>query len=88
VAGVRIEGNRVIVSRPRVSKPVAVRSAWANHPDTNRYNRAELPTILFRTDDWPGCTITNRLPAKDSSVLPFSTNADARCSAPEAPRSI
>lgn len=47
-----ISGNKVIVSSPSVSKPVAVRYAWANNPVCNLYNKANLPASPFRTDDW------------------------------------
>ena len=48
-----IEKNLVIVSSPGVTKPVAVRYAWAANPDCNLYNGAGLPASPFRTDDWP-----------------------------------
>ena len=48
------------MSQPRmdghVSKPVAVRYAWASNPVCNLYNRAGLPAVPFRTDDWKGVT--------------------------------
>jgi len=45
-----IDGDSVIVSSPSVSKPVAVRYAWAENPDCNLYNQAGLPASPFRTD--------------------------------------
>jgi sialate O-acetylesterase len=57
-AEARIDGNTVIVSSPRVPKPVAVRYAWADNPIANLYNKAGLPASPFRTDDWPGVTAT------------------------------
>jgi len=51
-AEAKIEGNEVVLSSPRVSKPVAARYAWANDPKCNLYNKAGLPTPPFRTDDW------------------------------------
>jgi sialate O-acetylesterase len=47
-----IEGNGIVVSSPEVKFPVAVRYAWANNPECNLYNKANLPTSPFRTDDW------------------------------------
>jgi sialate O-acetylesterase len=48
-----IEGNQVIVRSSKVPDPVAVRYAWADNPDTaNLYNKAGLPAMPFRTDDW------------------------------------
>ncbi|MCP4643670.1 MAG: sialate O-acetylesterase [bacterium] len=55
-ADARIDGNRVVLSASAVSKPVAVRYAWADNPDCNLYNSAGLPASPFRTDEWPGVT--------------------------------
>jgi sialate O-acetylesterase len=55
-ADAKIDGGAVIVSSPEVSKPVAVRYAWANNPVCNLYNKAGLPAVPFRTDDWKGIT--------------------------------
>ena len=55
-AEARIAGEAVVVSSPKVAKPVAVRYAWANNPACNLANRAGLPAVPFRTDDWPGVT--------------------------------
>jgi sialate O-acetylesterase len=55
-ANATIEGNTVIVSNPKVSRPVAARYAWAANPNCNLYNSADLPASPFRTDDWPGIT--------------------------------
>ncbi|HSV72325.1 MAG TPA: sialate O-acetylesterase [Chthonomonadales bacterium] len=52
-ATAEIEGNTVVVTSPRVPRPVAVRFGWANFPVVNLYNRAGLPATPFRTDDWP-----------------------------------
>jgi len=51
-ATAEITGDGVIVRAPEVSRPVAVRYAWANNPDCNLYNAADLPALPFRTDDW------------------------------------
>ncbi|HKG59349.1 MAG TPA: sialate O-acetylesterase [Pyrinomonadaceae bacterium] len=59
-ADARIDGDTVIVSAPTVSKPVAVRYAWADNPIVNLYNGAGLPASPFRTDAWPGITATRR----------------------------
>ncbi len=45
-----IRGDKVIVHSTAVSKPVAVRYGWANVPDCNLYNSADLPASPFRTD--------------------------------------
>jgi len=59
-ADARIVGNVVIVSSPKVLKPVAVRYGWADNPIANLYNSAGLPASPFRTDDWPGVTAARR----------------------------
>jgi sialate O-acetylesterase len=47
-----IEGNDVIVSSSKISKPVAVRYAWDTNPDATLYNMEGLPASPFRTDTW------------------------------------
>ncbi|MDO1449152.1 sialate O-acetylesterase [Rhodocytophaga aerolata] len=60
-ADAKIEGNTVVVSSNQVQNPVAVRYAWANNPDkANLYNKEGLPASPFRTDDWPGITISRK----------------------------
>jgi sialate O-acetylesterase len=59
-ADARIDGDAVIVSSPKVLKPVAVRYGWADNPIANLYNGAGLPASPFRTDDWPGVTTARR----------------------------
>jgi sialate O-acetylesterase len=60
-ADAHIKGNTVVVSSPKVVKPVAVRYAWANNPEgCNLYNSAGLPASPFRTDDWPCTTLNNK----------------------------
>jgi sialate O-acetylesterase len=50
-AQARLDGNTVLVWRPDVPNPVAVRYAWANNPDkANLFNREGLPAAPFRTD--------------------------------------
>ena len=58
-AEARIEGDRVVVSSPSVSNPVAVRYGWANNPQVNLYNKDGLPATPFRTDRFPGVTDNN-----------------------------
>jgi sialate O-acetylesterase len=54
-ADAEINGSTVVVSSPEVSKPVAVRYAWAMNPSQRNllYNKEGLPASPFRTDDWP-----------------------------------
>ncbi len=52
-----LDGNKVIVENENISKPVAVRYAWANNPeDANLFSKEGLPVCPFRTDDWQGIT--------------------------------
>jgi sialate O-acetylesterase len=55
-AQVRIEGEEIVVSHPSIPEPVAVRYAWSSNPQATMYNRANLPMVPFRTDDWPRST--------------------------------
>ncbi|MEK6706114.1 MAG: sialate O-acetylesterase [Bdellovibrionota bacterium] len=57
-ANARIVGTTVVVHSDKVSAPVAVRYAWEDNPESNLYNSADLPASPFRTDTWPGITIT------------------------------
>jgi sialate O-acetylesterase len=52
-ADAKIDGDSVLVSSPSVPKPVAVRYAWDNYPNTaNLYNASGLQAAPFRTDTW------------------------------------
>ncbi|WP_233268852.1 sialate O-acetylesterase [Mucilaginibacter lacusdianchii] len=50
-ADAKIKGNKVIVSSPAVTKPVAVRFAWDEAAQPNFYNKEGLPAVPFRTDN-------------------------------------
>jgi len=53
-ADANIDGDAIVLKCADVPKPVAVRYAWADNPDTaNVVNKAGLPAYPFRTDDWP-----------------------------------
>ena len=52
-AAATLDGETVVVSSPAVSKPVAVRYGWSPNPPCNLQNKAGLPAVPFRTDDWP-----------------------------------
>ncbi len=52
-ATARIDGNRVVVSSPKVAKPVAVRYAYQSSiRGLSLYNGKGLPATPFRSDDW------------------------------------
>lgn len=51
-----ITGNQIVVSSTEVPKPLAVRYGWANNPECNLYNQANLPASPFKTDTWEDST--------------------------------
>ena len=52
-ADAKIQNEEVVVWSDSISKPVAVRYAWADNPEgANLYNKEGLPASPFRTDDW------------------------------------
>lgn len=60
-AKAEIQGGKVVVSHPKVSKPVSVRYAWSDAPEeANLYNTDGFPASAFRSDTWPGNTVNNR----------------------------
>jgi sialate O-acetylesterase len=59
-ADAKIDGDSVVLWSKDVAKPVAVRYAWADNPVINLFNKIDLPAAPFRTDDWPGVTITRK----------------------------
>ncbi len=59
-AKARIDGDSVVLSHAKVATPVAVRYAWADHPQVNLVDAAGLPALPFRSDDWPLSTAGKR----------------------------
>jgi sialate O-acetylesterase len=59
-ARAEIQGDKVVVSSPEVSEPVAVRYGWADYPVVNLWNKDGLPASPFRTDDFPMITLTGK----------------------------
>jgi sialate O-acetylesterase len=55
-ATARIDDNRVVVTSTDIEQPIAARYAWGDNPDCNLFNKAGLPAVPFRTDEWPGVT--------------------------------
>ena len=55
-AEAKIDGNTVVVRADGLSKPVAVRYAWADNPICNLTNSAGFPAVPFRSDDFPELT--------------------------------
>ena len=52
LAKAKVVGKTVVVSAKAVKKPVAVRFAFTNGALPNLFNKENLPTSAFRTDDW------------------------------------
>jgi sialate O-acetylesterase len=59
-ADAKIDGNKVVLSSAKVADPIAARYAWADNPVCNLYNKEGLPASPFRTDTWPGVTVSNK----------------------------
>ena len=59
-ANAEIHGDKVAVSSPQGSQPVAVRYGWSDFPVVNLWNKAGLPATPFRTDDFPMVTATKK----------------------------
>lgn len=47
-----IDGDKVVISSPKVKIPVAVRYSWGDNPDVNLFNSEGLPACSFKTDNW------------------------------------
>ncbi|MRX65384.1 sialate O-acetylesterase [Maribacter luteus] len=50
-ARAKIVKNKVIVESDQVVRPLFIRYAWGNNPETNLYNNENLPASPFRTDN-------------------------------------
>ena len=59
-ADAEIRDDKVVVSNPQVTQPVAVRYGWADFPVVNLWNKAGLPASPFRTDDFPMITAAKK----------------------------
>jgi sialate O-acetylesterase len=51
-ANANVKGNSIIVSSPKVLKPIAVRFGFTNGSEPNLFNKEGLPASTFRTDNW------------------------------------
>jgi sialate O-acetylesterase len=50
------DGNTLVLESSSVTRPVAVRYGWNDHPVLNLVNSDGLPATPFRTDSWPVST--------------------------------
>ena len=46
-AEAKIDGDTVVVSSEKIKSPVFVRYAWADNPECNLFNKADLPASSF-----------------------------------------
>jgi sialate O-acetylesterase len=60
-ADARVEGDTIVVSSPGVPEPEAARYAWQSYPAATLYNKAGLPAVPFRTDNWQGITESHKV---------------------------
>ncbi|MCM8536464.1 MAG: sialate O-acetylesterase [Lentisphaeraceae bacterium] len=51
-AQAKINKNKVEIWSDSISKPAAIRYAWAGNPVSNVINKTDLPLTPFRTDKW------------------------------------
>jgi sialate O-acetylesterase len=51
-AVLKVDGSKLVLSHPQISKPAAVRYAWSNVEEGTLFNKEGLPASSFRTDDW------------------------------------
>jgi sialate O-acetylesterase len=51
-----IDGNTVVVSSDKVSKPAQAQFGWHKVANPNLSNKEGLPASPFRTKDWRGAT--------------------------------
>ena len=64
-AKAKIVGETIVVTSGDIAKPIAVRYGWVNFakPTLNFGNKAGLPAVPFRTDDFPLTTAPTPKPA-------------------------
>lgn len=76
-ASAAVEGESVLVWSPLVKNPIAVRYAWADNPDGNLGNRAQMMASPFRTDDWPAMLVRNTGTSRPALGLPVQARKGA-----------
>lgn len=69
-ADLRIDGDSIVVSSPRVARPVSVRYAWGANPVAGLFSEAGIPVSPFRWDDWPDDSVVYSPEAKASAFRP------------------
>ncbi len=51
-ASVQQDGDKIILTSPKVQRPVAARYNWSNKGNPTIFNTYGLPALPFRTDSW------------------------------------
>ncbi len=80
-AAVKVSGDKLVISSPKVKQPIAVRYAFTNTSEATFFNKAGLPAPSFRTDNWD--LITENVVLKpffdpDTKVLSYLLSTKAR----------
>ncbi len=80
-ATVKIKGNSLLVSSPKVKNPEAVRYAFTNTSVATLFNGAGLPASSFRTDTWDVITdypVLKAMYDEDAKTLSYFLSTKAR----------
>ncbi|MBX3403515.1 MAG: DUF1080 domain-containing protein [Phycisphaeraceae bacterium] len=72
-ARAKIDGGTVVLSHPRVPRPVAVRYGWENVPTPTLFNAAGLPASSFRSEYWDESLPP---PSNDDEMQGYRTRED------------
>ncbi len=80
-ADVKIAGDKMVLSSPKVKQPLAARYAFTNTSEATFFNGAGLPAPSFRTDSWD--IITDNADLKsyfdtDAGTLYYTLSSKAR----------
>lgn len=80
-ATVKIQGNSLVVSSPKVTQPLAVRYAFTNTSEATFFNGTGLPSPSFRTDNWDIITdnaVLTPVPDPATKSLSYQLSTKAR----------
>lgn len=80
-ATVKIEGNTLLLSSPKVKLPAAVRYGFTNTSEATLFNGAGLPASSFRTDNWDIITeyaVLKGVPDPVTKTLRYQLSTKAR----------
>lgn len=80
-ADVKISGDKLVLSSPKVKQPLAARYAFTNTSEATFFNGAGLPAPSFRTDSWDIITDNAILKSyfdPDAGTLFYTLSSKAR----------